>query len=138
MHAVASALQTAGNRDPAPAPAKYNRGMTIRPAAGFCLLGAVLLFAQDWKTATTLPAVDMDGLTAAQKATVLKILRAHDCTCGCNMKMAQCRVEDPGCSFSRGLASVIVGAVKQGKSEPAAMAAASGRSGSGSTSDSSD
>jgi len=98
--------------------------MTIRPVAGIGLLAAALLFAQDWKTASTLPAVDMDGLTAAQKATVLKILRAHDCTCGCNMKLAQCRVEDPGCSFSRGLASVIVDAIKQGKSESAAMAAA--------------
>ena len=98
--------------------------MTIRPVAGIGLLAAALLFAQDWKTASTLPAVDMDGLTAAQKATVLKILRTHDCTCGCGMKMAQCRVEDPGCSYSKGLASVIVSTVKQGRDEQAAVAAA--------------
>jgi protein-disulfide isomerase len=98
--------------------------MSIRLVAGFGLLAAALLFAQDWKTATTLPAVDMDGLTPAQKATVLKILRTHDCTCGCNMKLAQCRKEDPGCSFSRGLASVIVESIKQGKNESAALAAA--------------
>lgn len=98
--------------------------MTIRSVAGFCLLFGALLFAEDWKTATTLPGVDTTGLTAAQKATVLKILRQQSCTCGCNMKMAQCRVEDPGCSFSRGLASVIVGAIKEGKKESAALAAA--------------
>jgi len=98
--------------------------MTIRSVAGFCLLFAALLFAEDWKTATTLPGVDMTGLTPAQKATVLKILREQGCTCGCNMKMAQCRVEDPGCSYSRGLAKVIVGAIKEGKKESDALNAA--------------
>jgi len=98
--------------------------MTIRSVAGVCLLGAALLFAQDWKTAATLPGVDMAGLTAAQKETALKILRTHDCTCGCSMKLAQCRVEDPGCSYSRGLATVIVGALREGKSAQAALAAA--------------
>jgi protein-disulfide isomerase len=87
------------------------------------LLGAVLLFAQDWKTATSLPAVDLDGLTAAQRATALKLLRNRDCTCGCKMKLAECRVEDPGCAFSRGISSVVVTAIKEGKSETATLAA---------------
>jgi protein-disulfide isomerase len=99
--------------------------MKIRPVAG-CLLAATLLFAQDWKTAVTLPGVDMTGLTVAQKATVRKILRANDCTCGCGMKMAQCRVEDPACSFSKGLAATVVAAVKEGKNEAAVMAAVAG------------
>ncbi len=98
--------------------------MKIRSAAGFWLLFAALLFAQDWKTATTLGGVELTGLTPAQKATILKILREQGCTCGCNMKIAQCRVEDPGCSFSRGLAGVIVGAIKEGKKEKDALAAA--------------
>ncbi|MCX6629381.1 MAG: thioredoxin domain-containing protein [Candidatus Solibacter sp.] len=38
------------------------------------------------------------------------------------MKVAECRVKDPNCSFSRGLASVTVGAIKAGKSETAAVA----------------
>jgi len=80
--------------------------------------------AQDWQTAQTLPGIDLQGLTAAQKTTVLKILRAQGCTCGCNMKLAQCRVEDPSCSYSTGLAGAVVGAVKQGKSEAEAIAAA--------------
>ncbi len=98
--------------------------MKIRPVAGFCLLGAALLFAQDWKTAAVLPGVDLTGLTATQKATVLRILRAQNCTCGCAMKMAQCRVEDPGCTVSRGLAGVIADAIKSGKKENEALAAA--------------
>jgi protein-disulfide isomerase len=107
----------------------YNEVM-IRPsriarqAPAGLLLGAVLLFAQDWKTATSLPAVDLEGLSAAKKATALKLLRNRDCTCGCNMKVAECRVEDPGCAYSRSLASVLVDALKEGKTETAALAAA--------------
>ena len=100
--------------------------MILRRIAVWCVLGGVWLVGADWKTATSLPAVDLDGLTPAQKATVLKILRAHDCSCGCGMKMAECRVEDPGCTYSRGLASTVVGAVKAGKGEAAAVAAAEG------------
>src|ERR1700746_3459809 len=70
--------------------------------AGAFVLGAALLFAQDWKTATTLPKVDLEGLSAAKRATALRMLRNHDCSCGCGMKVAQCRVEDPNCGYSRG------------------------------------
>jgi protein-disulfide isomerase len=90
-----------------------------------CVLGACVVYAQDWKSAEALPAVDLNGLSSAQRATVLKILREHDCSCGCGMKMAQCRMLDPSCSYSRGLAGVIVQAIKEGKSEGDAVAAAS-------------
>ena len=90
------------------------------------LLGAGLAFSQQWQTANALPGVDLQGLTAAQKATALKILRSQGCTCGCSMKLAQCRIEDPACSYSTGLAGSVVDAVKQGKSEAEAIAAANG------------
>ncbi len=89
-----------------------------------CSLSASLLMAQDWKTAVSLQGVDLGNLSPAQKATVLKILREQNCTCGCGMKLAECRVVDPPCSYSTGLAAVIVAAVKQGKSETEAIAAA--------------
>ena len=38
------------------------------------------------------------------------------------MKVAECRVKDPGCTYSRGLASVIIDSLKKGKTETAAMA----------------
>jgi protein-disulfide isomerase len=95
-----------------------------RCIAGWCLLSAGLLLAQEWQTTEALPAVDLAGLTAAQKSTVLKILRAEGCSCGCSMKVAQCRIEDPSCSYSTGLAGVVVEAVKNGKSEAAAIAEA--------------
>ena len=87
------------------------------------LLAATLLFAQDWQTAQTLPSVDFTGLTPAQKTLALKMLRATACPCGCFMKMAECRVKDPPCSYSKTLAAIVVGAVKKGGNEDAVLAA---------------
>jgi protein-disulfide isomerase len=92
-----------------------------------CLLAALLaaapLFAQDWQTTQDLPSVDFTGLTAAQKALALKVLRADGCPCGCTMKMAECRTKDPGCSYSKSLAAIVIASVKKGANETAALAA---------------
>lgn len=90
--------------------------------AGLFLAGVLLIAAQDWRTATNLAGVDFTGLSPAKVATALKLLRGYDCTCGCNMKVAQCRVEDPPCSYSKAIAATIVGALRAGKSEAAALA----------------
>jgi protein-disulfide isomerase len=92
--------------------------------SAICLFGAILLFAEDWQTATSLPAVDMGGLTPAQQAKALRVLRSQACSCGCGMKVAECRVKDPTCAFSKGLASVMVAAIKKGNTEADAIAAA--------------
>jgi protein-disulfide isomerase len=92
-------------------------------AGCLCLIGLSLLFAQDWKTATSFPGLDMSGLSTGQKATVLRILRTHDCSCGCSMKLAECRIADPTCSYSTGLAAAVVDAIKSGKTEAQAVAA---------------
>lgn len=92
-------------------------------AAGICLFAAAL-FAQDWKTASSLPGIDLSNLSAAQKTLVFKILREQNCSCGCNMKLAECRIADPGCSYSTGLATAIIEAIRSGKSESEAIAAA--------------
>lgn len=76
---------------------------------------AALAQAPDWKQAATLAGVDFTGLTAAQKQTVLSVLREGDCTCQCEMKLAECRVKDPACSDSRTLAAIAVREVKAGK-----------------------
>lgn len=90
--------------------------------AALYILGAALVCAQDWNTLESLPAVNLSGLSPAQKTTVLKLLRGRDCTCGCGMKVAECRVKDPNCFYSKGLASVIVASIKAGKSEKDALA----------------
>jgi protein-disulfide isomerase len=92
--------------------------------ASACLFACSLLLAQEWKTAATLPGVDLTGLSAKQKAEVLKILRENNCSCGCSMKMAQCRMEDPACSYSTGLAATVIEAIKAGKSPDMAVIAA--------------
>ena len=84
--------------------------------------GAARLLAQEWQTAANLAGVDFSGLTPARKTRALNALRTQACSCGCGMKVAECRVKDPSCSFSRGLASVTVGAIKAGKTETAAIA----------------
>jgi protein-disulfide isomerase len=69
-----------------------------------------------WQSATTLADVDFSGLIPAQKQSALKLLRDMECTCGCSMKIAQCRVEDPPCTYSKGIAAMVVKGVKEGKS----------------------
>ncbi len=88
------------------------------------VVAGAMLCAQDWQSATDLPNVDMSGLSAAQQTKVLGILRDYDCSCGCGMKVAECRIKDPKCYYSRGLSSVIVTATKAGKSEADARKAA--------------
>ena len=85
-------------------------------AAAFCL--ALVMQAQtpvDWQTANELAGVDMTKLTALQKPVALAILRETPCTCGCNMQLAECRVKDPACSYSRALAALVVKSVGEGK-----------------------
>jgi protein-disulfide isomerase len=83
----------------------------------FLLVAVLATAAEDWQSATDLPPVDFTGLTAAQKTVALKILRDYDCSCGCGMKIAECRTKDPKCYYSRGLSQVIVDSIKAGKSE---------------------
>jgi protein-disulfide isomerase len=92
--------------------------------ASFFFVISGLLLAQDWKTATTLPGVDLNGLSVKQKAAALKILRESACSCGCGRTMAQCRVEDPACSYSVGLSAIVVQAIKDGKTPEQALEAA--------------
>jgi len=89
--------------------------------AALVLGGAALLVAQEWETVSNLAGVDFTGLTAAKKSAALHALRNFDCSCGCGMKVAECRVKDPNCSYSRGLSTMIVDAIKSGKSEAAAV-----------------
>jgi protein-disulfide isomerase len=90
-------------------------------ASSLLLVSGMLLLAEDWKTATTLAGVDLNGLTVKQKASVLKVLRENACSCGCGRTMAQCRVEDPACSYSVGLAATVVQAIKDGKTPEKAL-----------------
>jgi thiol-disulfide isomerase/thioredoxin len=64
--------------------------------------------------ATSVPGVDLAGLTPAQKATALKRLNSDTCTCGCALTLAQCRINDTSCDVSLPLAKEVVAQVKGG------------------------
>ena len=109
---------------------RYNTLMHL-PARGIkiaacCVLAAALLLAQtgDWKTIDNLPGVNFSGLSPAQTRALLRLLRNHDCACGCGMKVAECRVKDANCSWSKGLADTMADAIRAGKDENEAIAAA--------------
>jgi hypothetical protein len=93
--------------------------------AATAIVGAALLVAQpDWKTITHPAGVDFSGLSPLKSRALLRLLRTHDCTCGCGMKVAECRVKDPGCAWSKGVASAMGDALRAGKTENDAIAAA--------------
>ncbi len=70
-----------------------------------------------------LEGVDLSGLTEEQKELALKVLNETDCTCGCGMRVAQCRVDDKNCPRSPVLARAIVDAVRRGENETGVRAA---------------
>lgn len=80
---------------------------------GFLL--ATLLLAANWQTAAELPGVDLSGLSPTGKSAALKMLREQDCNCGCALKIAQCRITDSQCSYSRALAAAVVREFKAGR-----------------------
>ena len=85
----------------------------------------------DWRTATELPSVDFTGLSAEQKAAALQIMREEGCTCGCGMKLAECRIRDSSCPVSPGVAASIVSDLRSGKPPSAVRAALGGGAGGG-------
>ena len=88
----------------------------MRSLLAVCLLASIALTGQEaWQAATDLPGIDLSGLNEQQKTLVLQVLREEGCSCGCGMKLAECRVKDPACSFSKGLADIVIKNVRDGK-----------------------
>ena len=58
--------------------------------------------------ATTIPGVDLASLPVAKRTEALQKLNAQPCTCGCDLTVARCRVDDPTCGVSLPLAQQIV------------------------------
>lgn len=54
--------------------------------------------------AKEIPGVDLTGMTAERRTAAIKALNAEDCTCGCGLTLAECRINDPECSISLPLA----------------------------------
>jgi len=58
--------------------------------------------------AMTIPGIDLTKLPAARRTEALQKLNSQPCTCGCDLSVARCRVDDPQCSVSLPLARKIV------------------------------
>jgi protein-disulfide isomerase len=85
-------------------------------AFGFLFLGALCLAQTgDWRTTDEIPGVDWHNINGAKKAAAMKFIRTEHCTCGCDMMMAECRMKDPTCSYSRKEASLAMKLFAEGK-----------------------
>jgi len=58
--------------------------------------------------ATSIPGVDLSKLKPATRSAALERLNSEGCTCGCDLSLARCRIEDPACGVSLPLAKQIV------------------------------
>jgi hypothetical protein len=73
------------------------------------------IFLKNAVRATDLPGVDFKGLTPEQKQAALKRMNSENCTCGCGLTIAECRINDSGCAKSQQRAEDIVKAIRAGK-----------------------
>ena len=58
--------------------------------------------------ALEIPGVDLAKLPAGKRVEALGRLNGQSCTCGCDLTIARCRVDDPTCSISLPIARRIV------------------------------
>ena len=58
--------------------------------------------------ATEIPGLDLTTLTPEQRTTALQRLNEEGCSCGCQLTLAQCRINDSSCGFSLPLAEQVV------------------------------
>jgi thiol-disulfide isomerase/thioredoxin len=55
-----------------------------------------------------IPGVDLGSLSPHKRAAALQKLNGQSCTCGCDLTVAKCRVDDPSCGISLPLARDLV------------------------------
>jgi thiol-disulfide isomerase/thioredoxin len=79
------------------------------------------IFLKNAANATELPGVSFKGLKPEQKRLALKRMNSENCTCGCKLTIAQCRINESTCATSEKLAAQVVRQV--GASHPASSAA---------------
>jgi thiol-disulfide isomerase/thioredoxin len=61
--------------------------------------------------ATEIPGVDLTKLSKGDRVAAIQKLNDEACTCGCNLTVARCRVDDPSCPVSLPRAKEIVAAI---------------------------
>jgi thiol-disulfide isomerase/thioredoxin len=61
--------------------------------------------------ATKIPGIDLAALSKEKRIAAIQKLNDEGCTCGCNLTVARCRVDDPSCPVSLPRAKEIVAAI---------------------------
>jgi thiol-disulfide isomerase/thioredoxin len=64
--------------------------------------------------ATEIPGVDLTKMTPAKRTEAIKAMNAEDCTCGCALTLAECRINDPSCGVSLPLARTLAEKIAKG------------------------
>jgi thiol-disulfide isomerase/thioredoxin len=61
---------------------------------------------------TSIPGVDLSKLSVQKRSEALQKLNGQSCTCGCDLTVARCRVDDPSCGVSLPLARELVAQIQ--------------------------
>ena len=64
--------------------------------------------------ATEIPGVDLPVLTSDQREEALRRLNADGCPCGCQLTLAQCRINDSSCGISPPIVEKIIAEIAAG------------------------
>jgi thiol-disulfide isomerase/thioredoxin len=57
---------------------------------------------------TDIPGVDLARVPTDRRSEVIQALNDQNCTCGCGLSVAKCRIDDPSCDVSLPVAKTIV------------------------------
>ena len=63
--------------------------------------------------ATNIPGIDLTKLPPERRSAALQKLNSDACTCGCDLTLAKCRIDDPGCGVSLPLAKKVVQSIAE-------------------------
>ena len=67
--------------------------------------------------AKDIPGVDLTKMTPAQRTEAIKAMNSDNCTCGCELTIAACRINDPSCSVSLPLAQKLAEKISKGEAK---------------------
>ena len=65
--------------------------------------------------AKEIPGVDLTKMTPAQRTDAIKAMNSENCTCGCELTLAACRINDPSCSVSLPIAQKLAERIAKGE-----------------------
>jgi hypothetical protein len=56
---------------------------------------------------TDIPGIDLKSIPADKRPELIQKLNSENCTCGCELSVAKCRIDDPTCGVSLPMAKAV-------------------------------